>query len=30
MTRLRKKIEAPGEKRLIETVRGVGYRLRQS
>jgi DNA-binding response OmpR family regulator len=30
MTRLRKKIEAPGEKKLIETVRGVGYRLRQS
>lgn len=30
MTRLRKKIEAPDEKKLIETVRGVGYRLRQS
>jgi DNA-binding response OmpR family regulator len=30
MSRLRKKIEAPGEKKLIETFRGVGYRLRQS
>jgi DNA-binding response OmpR family regulator len=30
VTRLRKKIEAPGEPKLLETVRGVGYRLRQS
>ena len=30
MSRLRKKIEAPGAKKLIETFRGVGYRLRQS
>jgi DNA-binding response OmpR family regulator len=29
MTRLRKKIEAPGESKLIETVRGVGYRMKE-
>lgn len=29
VTRLRKKIEEPGESKLIETVRGVGYRLKQ-
>lgn len=28
VTRLRRKIEAPGEMKLLETVRGVGYRLR--
>jgi two-component system, OmpR family, response regulator len=30
MTRLRKKIEEPGESKLIDTVRGVGYRMREA
>ena len=30
VTRLRKKIEEPGEGKLIDTVRGVGYRLKES
>jgi DNA-binding response OmpR family regulator len=29
VTRLRKKIEAPSEEKLIDTVRGVGYRMRE-
>lgn len=29
VTRLRKKIEAPGETKLIDTVRGVGYKLKE-
>ncbi|MCB1230954.1 MAG: response regulator transcription factor [Verrucomicrobiae bacterium] len=29
VTRLRKKIEAPGESKLIDTVRGVGYRIKE-
>ena len=29
VTRLRKKIEVPGESKLIDTVRGVGYRMKE-
>jgi DNA-binding response OmpR family regulator len=29
VTRLRKKIEGPGEAKLIDTVRGVGYRMKE-